>query len=138
MSGVYLGRQEYNAAYAERLKHVVGLYKNIARPILKDCRVFHHTPVQRHVEQGDWCVLEYAASSRLSGYVGVFGMPGKGCDEYVLRPRGLDSSRQYSVYYDNLRVTSEVSGFDLMNVGLAVRVGGKAMSELIVFEAMTS
>ena len=38
----------------------IDLYEHVIRPILKDCRVYHHTPLTPMLEGSPWVVLEYA------------------------------------------------------------------------------
>ena len=112
------------------------LYKSFVRPMLSTCRVFHHTPVQRHMEPGTWCVLEYAAPDASRAYAGIFRLAGGEDDAYQFQPRGLDVSRRYRVVLDNTGRQYEADGHGLVDSGVRVRVPGPLQSELLLFEAI--
>ena len=135
LTGLCPGLKEYNDSYLKRVRHYVDLYKSFVRPILNDCRVFHHTPRQSHTESGQWCVLEYAGCDRLNAYAGVFRLPGAASDEFLLRWRGLDMSRVYLATFENSGLTQKIDGFSLINSGLNIRVSGTATSELVLLQA---
>jgi hypothetical protein len=111
------------------------MFKRWVRPMLDTCRVFHHTPFQRHDRAADWIVLEYAAQDGGRAYAGIWRLDQPGPDEYRLLPRGLDRERTYRVRFDNAGQAVELSGHDLMTTGLTVRVPGPMTSELLLFEA---
>ena len=58
VSGIFPTMQECHAEAPERWRHAINLYKTFVRPMLSTCRLFHHTPIQRQTEEGEWVVLE--------------------------------------------------------------------------------
>lgn len=136
VSGIFPTMEERQAAARERWRHAIGLFKNFVRPILSTCRVFHHTPIQRQNEAGEWCVLEYAAANASKAYAGIFRLAGAQSDTFHFRPKGLSVSRRYKVTFDNSGQSRELEGFFLLNSGLQVRVPGGFQSELLLFEAI--
>jgi len=135
ISGIFPSTEEVHQVARERWRHTIDRYKRFTRPSLSTCRVFHHTPIQRHNEPGEWCVLEHAAPDGSRAYVGVFRLAGSATPDYRLVPRGLDATRRYRVTFDNTNQAFEVDGHVLADTGCHVRVPGILQSELVLFEA---
>lgn len=135
VSGIFPTPDEAHRQARERWQHAIALYKQFARPILASGRIFHHTPIQRHNEPGEWCVLEQVDSDATRGYVGIFRLAGSPSDVYHFRPRGLSVARSYQVTLDNSGQSFEIAGRDLVAHGCPVRVAGPLQSELLLFEA---
>lgn len=137
VSGAFPNVPRANAPALGRWKHGIELYKQEIRPLLPNCRVFHHTPIQDFQMAGEWVVLEYASPDGSAAIVGVFRLAGSESNEYRLVPRGLNPSREYTVYSDNRETTTTASGAELRAVGITVRVAAPLMSELLVIKAVT-
>lgn len=118
-----------------RIVHALDLYKRILRPILPDARVYHHTPVLRHMRPNPWCVLEYAAPDGSREVAGIFRLTGPGDGSYRYRPRGLRPGARYRVTFDNTGDTVELSGLELRRDGLEIRLESPLTSELLMIEA---
>ena len=136
VSGIFPTMGEQQAVARERWVHAIDLYKTFVRPMLSTCRMFHHTPIQRQTEEGDWVVLECASPDGGRGYVGVFRLGGATEDAYHLYPKGLDVSKRYRVTYDTSGRSREMDGGMLVDQGLRVVVPGGFTSELLLFEAV--
>ena len=136
VSGIFPTMMERHAVARERWKHTIDLYKTFVRPMLSTCRMFHHTPVQRQTEEGEWVVLECVSEDAGQGYAGIFRLPGATGEAYRFYPRGLDISRSYRVTYDTTGQSREVDGGRLVDEGLRVPVAGAYTSELLLFEAL--
>ena len=136
LSGIYPTMAERHIQSREHWLHAISLYKAFVRPMLPTCRMFHHTPIQRQTERGDWVVLECASEDAGRAYVGVFRLNGAREDTYRLRPRGLDAGKSYRVTYDSAGWCRELGGGALMDEGLLVRLAGASLSELLLFEAI--
>jgi len=125
--------------YFAKTKRYVELAKSFCRPILADrCAVYHHTPDIGLLAPADWCVLEYAADNRSRGYAGVFRLSAAGPGDYNLRLRGVDASRDYDVTLDNSAQTFRISGRELVNSGLAIRLDAALTSELVMYQSAGS
>jgi alpha-galactosidase len=120
----------------ERVEHCLDLYRKVIRPLMPDCRVYHHTPFQPLFEHRTFNVIEYAARDRKTALVAVFRMSATGGDEYVLYPRGLDIGTDYAVTLDNRSQTKRVSGWQLMQEGIRICLERTMSSELVVFKAL--
>ena len=101
--------------------------------MLKDCRVFHHTPVIPMLEGSPWVVLEYATPDAQKSLGWIFRTDESGDAEYCFRPRGLDLSRTYQVTFSSSGQTLEIPGYLLLQQGIPVRLEGNLTSELLIF-----
>jgi alpha-galactosidase len=121
--------------YFKKTKRYIELSKTFCRPIMANQPVvYHHTPDIGLLNPADWCVLEYAAQDRSRSYAGVFKLNTTGPNEYVFRPKGIDPSRDYNVTLDNSKSKVRVSGWELANTGVRVRLDGALTSELLLFK----
>lgn len=121
----------------ERIAHHLRLYREFIRPIMIDGLVYHHTPFLKHAELSPWCVLEYGAGDRTRAVIGVFRTGDTAEPIYHVFPRGLVASHQYEVVLDNTGAHFIMSGADLLQRGLRVRVERPQSSELLLFNAVS-
>ena len=124
-----------NPIFMQRMKHWIGLYKSFVRPYLATSRIYHHTPVVSGFDPHGWGVLELASEDRTRDLCGLFQLSAPTQPEYLLRLRGLDTSRRYRLTLDNSGETSVVDGFRLATNGISIRLEGALTSELIILEA---
>ncbi|HEY0829159.1 MAG TPA: glycoside hydrolase family 36 protein [Bacilli bacterium] len=132
ISGVFPMVEKANESSLQSWKHAVDLYKKEMRPILDSCKVFHHTPIQNFRQPGNWVVLEYAAPDFFKSIVGIFRLGESESEVYQCTPKGIDISKKYNVYLDNLGQSFETSGYELSSRGISIRIPGPVMSELII------
>ncbi len=127
--------EEFNPLVRAEVRQGVDLYKKTIRPIMKDCRVFHHTPLLLLMEAAPWVVLEYASpdSTRALGW--CFRTGADGNPSFRFTPRGLDVSRNYTVMFTGSGQTFDIPGTRLLQDGIPVRLEGNLTSELLVFTA---
>ena len=118
------------------MRRCVDLYKNFIRPFLPTARVYHHTPECFRPQPSGTGILETAAADASRGMLGVFRLSSPAESETVVRLRGVDRSRRYRVTFDNRNETCEVSGYELANAGLRIRLDGALTSELVLYEAV--
>jgi hypothetical protein len=135
LTGIYPSLAERNPEMVARVRHHVQIYKQLIRPFLSRCTVYHHTPVLSGHEPCGWGVLEYVAEDRSRAVVGVFRLAGEGQAEYLLRLRGIDPGRQYRLTYDNTGMSALFDGAILMHNGIAIRLERPISSELLLLEA---
>lgn len=135
-SGVFPTHERINHPTLARWKHGIALYKEVIRPLLPTCRVYHHTPVQNYRHPGAWVVLEYASSLGDTAVIGIFRLQASQENTYTVIPRGIDPARQYRVTFDNTGHTVILPGHQLSAQGLSVRVPDVLMSELVLVSAV--
>ena len=121
------------------IRRYVGIYKDFVRPMMNDCRVYHHTPslVGLIGERPACCVLEYAAADASRALIGVFRLDGRFDMTLDIRPRGLDAQRTYRVRLDSADQTLTATGAKLADRGIAVTLTDTPSSELILIEAQS-
>ena len=117
-------------------KQALKLYREELRPIIGVSRIYHHTPLERYMEKGQWLVLELASPDKDKSFVGLFRLEGAETDEYRLYPKGISPAKTYGVYSDNGRESVEVSGLSLIRDGYPIRLPGKLTSEIIIITAI--
>ena len=120
--------------YFRRTRRYIDLHKGFCRPVLADRpAVYHHTPDIGVTAPAEWCVLEYARQDAARGYAGVFRL-GPGAGEYLFRPRGIDMSSEYEVTLDNRRHRFRLTGPQLADEGISIRLDAALTSELVLYQ----
>ena len=138
ISGVADAANRTNPVVVESWRRALALYKNELRPMLDTCRIYHHTPLERYMEKGHYLTLELASAERDKSFIGVFRLEHAEEPVYHLVPRGLAISGDYEVYFDNSSERICLSGYQLLNNGLDIRLPGKLTSEIIVIKRCPS
>jgi len=154
---------EFSNSRQEGFRKYAGLFRDFFRPLLQECLVFHHEPVNcfSGVEDSAWFAMEFGAPDKSRGWAVVVRMFRDSGDRFVthsrheltrpygkplgvfetspvytLYPRGLDISKRYKTTFDSLGHTVETSGYELAQTGVRLRLENAGMSELIMFEAI--
>lgn len=135
ISGIFPTLNERNTTTWDRWRHGIDLYKNFCRPLLSTSRMFHHTPIQRQTEPGEWIVWECADPGGDRAYAGIFRLLGADGETYHFRPRGLHPDRTYRIRYDTAGWNREIAGGTLIDSGIRVPVSSALTSELLLIEA---
>ncbi len=120
----------------EFIRHSTDLYKRFLRPYLPQALMYHHTPDTKEAIRSGFTVLEAAAPDASRSCIGVFTLTAPQGESLTVRPRGLSAAKRYRVCFDNSRTCCEMSGIELMNVGLTVRIPSALSSELLTFEEL--
>jgi len=136
ISGITPTLIEANPDLLALVKKYVALYKDFVRPWHREARLYHHTPSIPGIEASGWCVLENVAADRSRAVAGIFRLIHAREDVYQFRFRGLDPSRRYRVTTEPGGLVSEVSGFDLQERGLCIRLDTPLTSRLLICEAL--
>jgi alpha-galactosidase len=125
---------DFNPILRAKIRDSIALYKATVRPIMVGSKVFHHTPFTPFAESSPWVVLEYATPDQRRAVATLFRTSGQGDPLYVFRPEGLDISRSYRVTFCNRGQTVEISGAQLVNQGITVRLTDNLTSEMLIFD----
>ena len=114
------------------VRHNVGIYKDFVRPMHTDSRCYHHTPELSKACDG-FGVIELAAKDSSRGMIGIFRLAEPEREETTVFPRGVDLSKNYLVTFDNSGAKVRLSGFELAQNGLRIRLGSALTSELVLY-----
>ena len=126
-----------NTKQIEFIKHSVNLYKDFIRPFLPESKMYHHTPDTNEARKNGNVIIEAASDKSGKGVVGVFNVAFSGENQVNFIPKGIDASKNYRVYFDNLRTSFEIQGTSIMQDGINVRFGSSLSSELVLYEAIS-
>jgi hypothetical protein len=132
--GISPSLPELDTVLSNRIIQDVALYKQTVYPILANSMVYHHTPVLPMMEPSPWVVLEYAAPDKSKEVVGLFRTSQTGNPVYRYEPRGIDFSKNYSVHFQSSGESADLSGAQLLQSGIPVRLDDNLTSELLVIE----
>lgn len=119
---------------AEKIDRFMQMYREFTRPLMKDCRVYHHTPWQPVTKAAPQVILEYAAPDASRGLIAVFNTAEPLPERTVVIPRGLKRSKTYRVHFENDADDIICSGAELMRDGVNVLTSNVMGSDLILFE----
>ena len=121
---------EINCEQMEFVQHSVKIYKDFIRPFLSQSKIYHHTP---DLKKNEFAVIEIASSDSSQGAIGIFSLAGiKG--NKVIKPKGIDVSENYIVYFDNDRCSFEISGRELRQKGIEIDISSAMASELVLYK----
>ncbi len=135
--GVAPSVEELSPYRRDRYAHYVSIYKQLIRPILPTCRMYHHAPVTSRggVTSNGWFAMEYTAPDRSKGWATIVRIGPTDSDTYIFKPRGLDRGKTYRVTFDSTGETVSQDGMELIRDGLPIRLESVMSSELLLFEA---
>jgi alpha-galactosidase len=134
--GVSPSPAEFNPILRDKIRSGIDLYKRELRPILRDSVVYHHTPLTDYVNQTPWVVLEYASPDKSRAVATLFRTSGFEDPVYRFVPRGLDVSSHYKVTFQSRGETMELSGIQLLQEGIPIRLETAGTSEMLIFESV--
>jgi alpha-galactosidase len=133
--GIAPSLAELNPILRDKIRAGVELYKHELRPILRDCVVYHHTPLTPYLNQSPWVVLEYASPDKKRAVATLFRTSNFEDPIYRFVPRGLDASASYKVTFENQNEAIEMSGIHLTQDGIFVRLETAGTSQMLLFES---
>ncbi len=128
---------KFNPDQMEFIKHSYNLYQNFIRKYMADDgKIYHHIPECYGEQPRGLGVIERTSKDGKKGVIGVFHLVDCNNEYDIIYPKGLDMSKKYEVTFDNNGAKIELSGFDMFNNGIRVRVPGSLNSELIIYNAI--
>ena len=128
--------EEFKPEVQKRFRRYSDLYKNFIRPMIAVTMVYHHAPVNATggVETGNWFAMEFTSPDKTRGWATVIRLSGDGPASYLLKPKGLNTQKQYKVTFDNTSQTKIMNAWTLMKEGLLIQPTEQVASELLLFE----
>ena len=123
---------EINTQAIEFIRHSTDIYKSFIRPFLAECKTYHHTP---DLTDSDISTLEISAPDKTKGALTVITLCNCKENNIVVKPKGIDASKNYRVTLDNDGETFEISGRQLKTHGIPVEISASLSSELILYAA---
>jgi alpha-galactosidase len=130
--------EQFTPTIRKICQHYADLYKSFIRPLLPECKVYHHAPVSAYggVENGDWFAMEFMSPDKKNGWALIIRLSDKAGDTYQFKANGLDENMTYQVIFDNLDKTEKIKGTKLLHEELKLKIAGDVHSELLLFKAL--
>jgi alpha-galactosidase len=110
------------------------LFKEKIRPMLPECRVYHHTGYQPLSAPSVNTILEYSAADGSIDFLVAYTMCVSGEGRMLVYPRGLNLGSDYKVTYDNDGQWFVAKGWQLNRDGVALEIPQNLGSEMLIFE----
>jgi hypothetical protein len=128
--------EDFTPQRREQFQRYAAIYKSFIRPLLSTCKVWHHAPANDAggIKTGDWFAMEFTLPDKTKGWATVIRLSNPGGNEYSLKLKGTDSTKNYKVTSDNTRASSKFSRSNLAKRGLPVRLATGQSSEVVLFE----
>jgi alpha-galactosidase len=133
--GISPSLEEFNPILRGRIRNAVDQYRNVIRPLMIGCRVYHHTPLTPMMDASPWMVLEYTTPDQSRGVAALFRTSQLGGSTYRFLPRGLNYSRNYRVIFGNHAQSADLPADRLLQEGIPVWLEAAGTSELLIFES---
>ncbi|NLG36798.1 MAG: alpha-galactosidase [Clostridiales bacterium] len=125
-----------NPVLAGKLRNRIALYKEFVATFIANCRVYHHTQVNPGPHSSGIGILEYAASDKRRGMIGIFGLAGCTDCELCVTPKGLHPGYTYQITFLHSMETARRTGLDIMREGLPIIGMHPLASRVVLFEAV--
>lgn len=127
---------EMNTGLLDFIRHSLDIYKDFIRPFLPEAKIYHHTPSSESYKRGQAEIIELTSADKTKAVIGAFTSTLPSDEAIVVYPRGLDASLDYEITYDNTGAKAVITGFELINGGLRLRIAQALSSELIIVKAI--
>jgi alpha-galactosidase len=112
------------------------LYKKRLRPLIRDASLFH---ISERPDGVRWDAMQYYDTKTGQGVVYAFRGSAENEPTHTFRLLGLEATMTYSLHFqDGTSPDSRMTGAELMEQGLKVRLSIPNSSELIFFEINSS
>lgn len=120
-----------NSYQLDKIGAMLKTYKEIVRPHLDGCRVYHHTPEINETAKNAVGILEIASRDKGFGMLGVFALTKPEEASRKVCFRGLSAGKRYRVWIGD-RPYGELDGYTLTECGITVRIETALDSRVIV------
>lgn len=125
-----------NPVQSGHFLHFMDLYRNFARKVLPECKIYHHTPAFDDREPKGVGMLEAVASDSSRAMFGVFALSDPEKEEQLVRFKGIDASKKYEVVCDASGDRFVLDGWKLKYEGITVRLRAALTAELVMLTAI--
>ena len=126
-----------NPVQAEFVKHSIQVYKDFIRPILPQCKIFHHTEENKACDETGICILEIASPDKSKGVATIFTLANPEKNVINLRLKGANMGKTYKVTLDNSGASFTASGKELCFDGINIEIDHALSSELVLYECVS-
>lgn len=114
----------------------IRLYKRELRPILiGNCKVYRHDAQNGVLDPSPWSANEFALPDGSRAFAVVHKLSAFGETEYVLRFSGIRADRSYTVFCDRRGTSFVMTGRELRQRGILLRLEHCLDSELVLLKA---
>ena len=132
---IMLDTTSWNAEQHAAAKEEIRLYKTELRPFIRDAHLYH---ISERPDGVRWDGMEYFDPQRRSGVVYAFRGSVAAEGEHTFSLQGLQPKARYRVrFHDHSSPDATVSGSQLMQTGLRVRLSESNSSEVIFLEEVS-
>ena len=115
------------------IKHSSDIYKRFIRPFLSESKIYHHTP---DLNESDCSILEISSPDKSKGAVTVITLCHTNEKNIMVKPKGIDISKDYKITLDNDNFSYIISGEKLRRNGISVDINAPLSSELILYNSI--
>ncbi len=120
-----------NTEQMDFVKHCTDIYKSFIRPFLSQSKIYHHTP---DLSKGTASILEISAPDKSRSAITVIETVCNSPETVVVKPKGIDGSKNYKIILENDNTTFTLTGYLLKSRGIEVYIDSSLSSELILIE----
>lgn len=101
-------------------KKFISAYKNFSRPLIRNCKMYHHTPsFDSHGPIG-YGILEAASPDAKRDMIGLFKLYGCGNETVTLKCKGVNTSYNYKITSYRTGEHFILSGYELKHRGIEI------------------
>ncbi|MBO5958567.1 MAG: alpha-galactosidase, partial [Lentisphaeria bacterium] len=113
-------------------------YKEIFRNLLKNGKLWHHTPFLPLDGAAPWCALECSSPDGSASYAVIMRCRHGENDTFTFYPRGIDPNHTCRVQLLVAKQEFTISGSALLQNGIRVTLDAPMMAETIVFNTINT
>ena len=131
--GIAKKKETLGSYFAGEFFRGIRAYKEIFRNLLKNGKLWHHTPFLPVDGTAPWCALECSAQDGSASYAVIMRCRQDDNDTFTFYPRGIDPDHSFRVRLLNAKKEFNIPGCALLQNGIRVTLDAPMMAESIVF-----
>ena len=122
-----------NLSERECILHYVGIYKDFIRPLMKNCKVYHHTGHIDLCGNAPFLCIEYTNDDHRCAVVWIFRLRENAkANEFTVYPKCVSFGKTYSITQDSTGFTYTSDSLTIAHHGFTVRMDGGFTSEMLL------